>query len=163
MVEAQSLYFRILIWTILYSISLFTLIYITIVYRLIYFYFILIQTANPWNSQTLTVNVMIILRFGWMRFEIESDLNRTCKYCIYMKNIIYHPNSIVQWQTCVFEIKHVFGSPKGFYSLCKLSYNGHKSRISAWAYLKVVSSLTSPHYLWRSLGPFSLPCAQKWP
>jgi len=29
--------------------------------------------------------------------------------------------------------------------------------------LKVVSSLTSLHYLWWSLGPFSLPCAQKWP
>jgi len=29
-----------------------------------------------------------------------------------------------------------------------------------WAYLKVVSSLTSLHYLWRSLGPFSLPCSQ---
>ena len=27
----------------------------------------------------------------------------------------------------------------------------------------MVSSLTSPHYFWRSLGPFSLPCAQKWP
>ena len=26
--------------------------------------------------------------------------------------------------------------------------------------LKVVSSLTSPHYPWRSLGPFSLPCAK---
>jgi len=34
--------------------------------------------------------------------------------------------------------------------------------ISAWAYLKVVSSWTSPHYLWRLLGPFSLTCAQKW-
>ena len=32
-----------------------------------------------------------------------------------------------------------------------------------WAYLKGVSSLTSLHYLWRSPGPFSLPCAQKWP
>jgi len=31
------------------------------------------------------------------------------------------------------------------------------------SYLKVVSSFTSPHYIWRSLGPFSLPCAQKWP
>ena len=29
--------------------------------------------------------------------------------------------------------------------------------------LKGVSSLTSIHYLWRSLGPFSQPCAQKWP
>ena len=29
--------------------------------------------------------------------------------------------------------------------------------------LKVVSSLTSPHYLWRSFGPFSLPGAQKCP
>ena len=27
-------------------------------------------------------------------------------------------------------------------------------------YLKVVSSLTSLHYLWRSLGPFSLPCVR---
>ena len=35
-------------------------------------------------------------------------------------------------------------------------------RISAWAYLKGVSSLSSLHYLWRSLGPFSLPCALKW-
>ena len=26
-----------------------------------------------------------------------------------------------------------------------------------------VTSFTSPHYLWRSLGPFSLPCAQEWP
>ena len=34
---------------------------------------------------------------------------------------------------------------------------------SAWAYLKGVSSLTSLHYLWRSLGPFSLPCVQNWP
>ena len=29
--------------------------------------------------------------------------------------------------------------------------------ISAWAYLKGVSSLNLLHYLWRSLGPFSLP------
>ena len=36
-------------------------------------------------------------------------------------------------------------------------------RISVWAYLKGVSSLTSLHYLWRSLDPFSLPCARKWP
>ena len=36
-------------------------------------------------------------------------------------------------------------------------------RISAWAYLKGVSSLNSLHYLCRSLGPFSLPRAQKWP
>ena len=36
-------------------------------------------------------------------------------------------------------------------------------RISALAYLKGVSSLTSLHYLWRSLDPFSLPCTQKWP
>jgi len=36
-------------------------------------------------------------------------------------------------------------------------------RIPAWAYLKVVSSWTSLHYLWGSLGPFSLPRAQKWP
>jgi len=36
-------------------------------------------------------------------------------------------------------------------------------RISAWAYLKVVSSLISLHYIWRSLGSFSLPCAQKGP
>jgi len=35
--------------------------------------------------------------------------------------------------------------------------------ISTWAYLKGVSSLTLLHYLWRSLDPFSLPCAQKWP
>ena len=28
--------------------------------------------------------------------------------------------------------------------------------------VKIVSSLTSPHYIWRSFGPFSLPCAQKW-
>ena len=28
------------------------------------------------------------------------------------------------------------------------------------SYLKGVSSLTSLNYLWRSLGPFSLPCAQ---
>jgi len=35
-------------------------------------------------------------------------------------------------------------------------------RISAWAYLKAVSSLTSLHYLWPALGPFSLPCAQTW-
>jgi len=30
-------------------------------------------------------------------------------------------------------------------------------RISVWAYLKGVSSLTSFHYLWRLFGPFSLP------
>ena len=36
------------------------------------------------------------------------------------------------------------------------------SNLLAWAYLKVVSSLTSLHHLWRSLGPFNLPCAQKW-
>ena len=36
-------------------------------------------------------------------------------------------------------------------------------QILALAYLKVVSSLTSLHHLWRSLGPFNLPCAQKWP
>jgi len=36
-------------------------------------------------------------------------------------------------------------------------------RISASAYLKGVSSLTSLHYPWGSIGPFSLPCAQKWP
>ena len=35
--------------------------------------------------------------------------------------------------------------------------------ITAWAYLKGVSSFTSLHYLCRSLGPFSLPCTQKWP
>jgi len=27
-----------------------------------------------------------------------------------------------------------------------------------WAYLKVVSSLTLLHYLWRLLGPFNLAC-----
>ena len=32
-------------------------------------------------------------------------------------------------------------------------------QILAWSYLKVVSSLTSLHYLWRLLSPFSLPCA----
>ena len=31
------------------------------------------------------------------------------------------------------------------------------------AYLIGVSSLTWLRYLWRSLDPFSLPCAQKWP
>ena len=36
-------------------------------------------------------------------------------------------------------------------------------RISTWAYPKGVSSLTSFHYIWKSLGPFSLPCAQTWP
>ena len=30
-------------------------------------------------------------------------------------------------------------------------------------YLKGVSSLNLLHYFWGSLGPFSLPCAQKWP
>jgi len=35
--------------------------------------------------------------------------------------------------------------------------------ISLWTYLKGVSSLTSLHYLWRSLNPFSLSYAQKWP
>ena len=39
----------------------------------------------------------------------------------------------------------------------------HCVRISAWAYLKGVSSLTLLHYLRRSLSPFSLLCAQKWP
>ena len=38
----------------------------------------------------------------------------------------------------------------------------HYVQTSAWAYLKVASSMTSIHYLWRSLSPFSLPCAQKW-
>ena len=32
-----------------------------------------------------------------------------------------------------------------------------------WHVRKVISSFTSSHYLWRSLGPISLPCAQKWP
>ena len=36
-------------------------------------------------------------------------------------------------------------------------------RISAWAYLKGVSSSTSLHYLWRSLVPLGLSYAQKWP
>ena len=35
--------------------------------------------------------------------------------------------------------------------------------ILAWADLKEVSSLTLLHYVLRSLGPFSLPCAQKRP
>ena len=32
-----------------------------------------------------------------------------------------------------------------------------QSTETAWAHLKVVSSFTSSHYLWRSLGPFILP------
>ena len=36
-------------------------------------------------------------------------------------------------------------------------------RISACVYLMCISSLSSVHYLWRSLVPFSLPCTQKWP
>ena len=40
--------------------------------------------------------------------------------------------------------------------------HSHCVQIPVWAYLKVVSSLTLLLYLWRSLGPFSLPCAQKW-
>ena len=39
---------------------------------------------------------------------------------------------------------------------------GKKPRISALAYLKAVSSLTSLRYFLRSLGPFNLPGAQKW-
>jgi len=35
--------------------------------------------------------------------------------------------------------------------------------ISAWAYVKDVSSWTWLHYLWRSLGPFGLSYAQQWP
>ena len=45
---------------------------------------------------------------------------------------------------------------------CSTTDHNHPFRISAWAYLKVVSSLTSLHSLWKSLGPFSLPYAQKW-
>jgi len=35
--------------------------------------------------------------------------------------------------------------------------------VTSQPYLTGVSSLTLLHYLWRMLGPFSLPCAQKWP
>ena len=47
------------------------------------------------------------------------------------------------------------------HSLCIWAPTTHV-RIPALSYLKVVSSFTLSHYLWRSLGPFSLPCAQKW-
>ena len=40
---------------------------------------------------------------------------------------------------------------------------GHRSSIAAGLCQKSVSSFTLPHYLWRSLGPFSLRCAQKLP
>ena len=36
------------------------------------------------------------------------------------------------------------------------------SNLGIGIYLKGVSSLTSLHYCWKSLSPFSLPCAQKW-
>ena len=45
-----------------------------------------------------------------------------------------------------------------------ITYHYHPCvRMSAWGYPKSVTSLTSIHYIWRSLGPFSLPCVQKYP
>jgi len=50
------------------------------------------------------------------------------------------------------------GSVLDHRSLCN-----HRVRILVWAYLKVVSPLTWLHYLWRSLGPFSLQSGRKTP
>jgi hypothetical protein len=59
--------------------------------------------------------------------------------------------------------RHLGGASVVYRQRVGLQITNTRVRISAWAYLKFVSSLTSPHYLWRSLGPFSLPCTQMWP
>jgi len=59
--------------------------------------------------------------------------------------------------------KMCLGCLHGLAVACWTTDHYHPCSNSGWAYLKVVSSLTLPHYLWRSLGLFSLPCAQKWP
>ena len=46
---------------------------------------------------------------------------------------------------------------RGLAVACWTTDHYHPCSNLGWAYLKVVSSFTSPHYLWRSLGPFSLP------
>jgi len=35
-------------------------------------------------------------------------------------------------------------------------------KLQPWLCQNGVLSFTLPHYLWSLLGPFSLPCAQKW-
>jgi len=45
------------------------------------------------------------------------------------------------------------GRLRGLAVGCWTTDHTTRVRISVWAYLKVVSSLTSLHYIWRSLGP----------
>jgi hypothetical protein len=56
-----------------------------------------------------------------------------------------------------YNLLDVHDSSGGIAVACWTTDHYHPCSTSAWAYMKVVSSLTSPHYLWRSLGPFSLP------
>ena len=56
-----------------------------------------------------------------------------------------------------------YGHLRGLAVACWTTDHYHRVQIPVWAYLKVVSSYTSSHYLWKSLGPFNLPYAQKWP
>jgi len=57
----------------------------------------------------------------------------------------------------------VSGRPRDLAVACWTTDHYHPCSNLGAAYLKVVSSLTSLHYILGPLDPFSLPCAQKWP
>ena len=78
----------------------------------------------------------------------------------YIYGIIYSLNIIVGvWVTFIgiTYFSHIIrrGLLHGLAVVRLTTDHCHHVRISEWAYLKVVSSLTSLHYLWRSLGPYS--------
>ena len=94
-----------------------------------------------------------------------------------------HPFELFRWNRAKFWkspiSEHIINKVSYFSPWCSILWQGtppwssgsalnHRSlppvfETSMWAYLKVVSCLTSLYYLWRSINPFSLSCAQKWP
>jgi len=97
----------------------------------------------------------------WFSFLIYKDFH----LCVSIKgkfisHLILYINQIHAISDIVCQMCYLF-----YYTINLLSNIVTTTwlRTSAWGYLKGVSSLTSLHYLWRSLGPFSLSCAQKWP
>ena len=94
-----------------------------------------------------------------------NDRRYSCNYAIMIECLLSVSNYFdVFVETLMFEV--IDSLTPGPYVILIARWakdRYHLSSNPAWSYLKVVSSLTSLHYLWTSLGPFSLPCAQKSP
>jgi len=121
--------------------------------------------APPWSSGSMLDHRSLPPMFEYRRGHIWRLFRLWLRLITFggrSAHLAYLVHKSGRKTSIIIIICYELGHLRGLAVACWTIDHYHRVRISAWAYLKVVSSLTSFHYLWRLLGPFSLPCAQKW-